>query len=176
MAGKKTKAPHPGPGVSNPGHSKPRRSASGHDTRYIKLQKNYCFVCGQDNPDSMRLRFAYDEERDCFVCRFRLGKRYTGPPGHCHGGIIATILDEAMGKVNKLRHVIAVTSEMTVNYLKPVPLQQPLRVESREVKVTGRKHINMAEILDEKGKVLARSQGLFIAIDPQRMFAKFVDR
>jgi uncharacterized protein (TIGR00369 family) len=153
-----------------------KKHEAGHDTRNIKLQKNYCFVCGKDNPESMRLRFTHDAERDCFVCRFRLGKRYTGPPGHCHGGIIATILDEAMGKVNKLRNVIAVTSEMTVNYLKPVPLQQPLRVESREVKVTGRKHINMAEILNEKGEVLARSQGLFIAIDPHRMFAKFVER
>jgi uncharacterized protein (TIGR00369 family) len=153
-----------------------RHSEAGHDTRFMKLAKNYCFVCGKDNPESMRLRFTYDEERDCFVCRFRLGKRYTGPPGHCHGGIIATILDEAMGKVNKLRHVIAVTSEMTVNYLKPVPLKQPLRVESREVRVKGRKHINMAEILNEKGEVLARSQGLFIAIDPHRMFARFVER
>jgi uncharacterized protein (TIGR00369 family) len=148
------------------------RSGAGHDTRYIKLQKNYCFVCGKDNPDSMRLRFTYDEERDCFVCRFRLGKRYTGPPGHCHGGIIATILDEAMGKVNKLRHVIALTSEINVHYLKPVPLKQTLLVESREVRVRGRKHINMAEILNEKGEVLARSRGLFIAIDPQRMFAR----
>jgi uncharacterized protein (TIGR00369 family) len=153
-----------------------KKHEAGHDTRYIKLQKNYCFACGKDNPDSMRLRFTYDEERDGFVCRFRLGKRYTGPPGHAHGGIIATILDEAMGKVNKLRHVVAVTSEMTVNYLKPVPLRQPLRVESREVKVTGRKHINMAEILNEKGEVLARSQGLFIAIDPHKMFARFVER
>jgi uncharacterized protein (TIGR00369 family) len=149
---------------------------AGHDTRYIKLQKNYCFACGKDNPHSMKLRFIHDEERNCFVCRFLLGKRYTGPPGHAHGGIIATILDEAMGKVNKLRNVIAVTSEMTVNYLKPVPLRLPLQVESREVKVRGRKHINMAEILNEKGEVLARSQGLFIAIDPHKMFAKFVDR
>ncbi len=153
-----------------------KKHQAGHDTRYIQLQKNYCFACGKDNPDSMRLRFTYDEERARFVCRFRLGKRYTGPPGHCHGGIIATILDEAMGKVNKLRQVIAVTSEMTVNYLKPVPLKQPLRVESREIKVQGRKHINMAEILNEKGEVLAHSQGLFIAIDPNRMFAKFVER
>ena len=156
--------------------TKPGRSGTGHDTRDIKIQKNYCFVCGKDNPDSMGLRFTYDEERDCFVCRFRLAKRYTGPPGHSHGGIIATILDEAMGKVNKLRHVIAVTSEMTVNYLKPVPLKQPLRVESREVKVDGRKHINMAEILNDRGEVLARSQGLFIAIDPKRMFGRFVER
>jgi uncharacterized protein (TIGR00369 family) len=148
----------------------------GHDTRYVRLQKNYCFACGRNNPEGMRLKFTYDEERDRFVCRFRLGKRFTGPPGHCHGGIIATLLDEAMGKVNKLRHVIALTSQITVDYLKPVPLKQPLRVESREVRVRGRKHVNMAEILNEKGEVLARGQGLFIAIDPKRMFAKFVDK
>lgn len=124
----------------------------------------------------MRLKFAYDEERDCFVSRFRLSKRYTGPPGHAHGGIIATILDEAMGKVNKLRHVVALTSEITVNYLKPVPLNKPLRVESREQRVRGRRHINVAEILNQNGEVLARSRGTFIAIDPHRMFAKFVDR
>jgi uncharacterized protein (TIGR00369 family) len=153
-----------------------KKHEAGHNTRYVQLQKNHCFACGKNNPDGMRLRFTYDEKGKCFVCRFRLGKRYTGPPGHCHGGIIATILDEAMGKVNKLRHVVALTSEITVKYLKPVPLAQPLRVESREVKVRGRKHVNMAEILNERGEVLARSQGLFIAIDPQRMFERFVDR
>ena len=89
---------------------------------------------------------------------------------------VATILDEAMGKVNKLRHVIALTSQITVDYLKPVPLNQPLRVESREVRVRGREHINMAAILNSKDEVLARSRGLFIAIDPQKMFAKFVER
>src|SRR5207245_7990157 len=111
-----------------------KASAHGHDTRYVRLQKNYCFACGKHNPEGMRLKFAYDEDRDCFVSRFRLGKRYTGPPGHTHGGIIATILDEAMGKVNKLRHVVALTSQITVDYLKPVPLNKPLRVESREVR------------------------------------------
>jgi hypothetical protein len=126
---------------------KKKSRGSGHETRYVRLQKNYCFACGKNNPEGMRLKFAYDEERDCFVCRFRLGKRYTGPPGHCHGGIIATLLDEAMGKVNKLRHVVALT-----------------------------KQINMAEIVNQKGEVLARGQGLFIAIDPHKMFAKFVDR
>jgi acyl-CoA thioesterase FadM len=81
-----------------------------------------------------------------------------------------------MGKVNKLRHVIALTSQITVDYLKPVPLNKPLRVESREVRVRGRKHVNMAEIVNQKGEVLARSRGLFIAIDPKRMFAKFVEK
>ena len=155
----------------------PRKSQiHGHETRYAKMQKNYCFACGQNNPDGMRLRFKLDEPRQRFVCQFRLSKRYTGPPGHCHGGIIATILDDAMGKVNKLHQVIALTREMTVEYLKPVPLHQRLRVEGREVEVRGNKHINAAEILNEKGEVLARSRGTFIAIDPEKMFAKFIER
>src|ERR1700756_1858195 len=148
----------------------------GHETRDLKPPKNYCFACGPDNPDGMHLLFILDEERRIFVCHFNLGKRYTGPPGHCHGGIIATILDDAMGKVNKLRHVIALTREMTVEYLRPVPLHKPLKVEGREVEVRGTKHINAAEILNEKNEVLARSRGIFIAIDPEKMFGKFVER
>jgi acyl-CoA thioesterase FadM len=81
-----------------------------------------------------------------------------------------------MGKVNKLRDVVAVTKEMTVEYLKPVPLEKPLRVEGSEVSVHGRQHVNMAQILNEHNEVLARGKGIFIAIDPEKMFGKFVER
>ena len=148
----------------------------GHETKDVKLPTNTCFVCGPDNPDGMHLVFALDEQRCVFVCHFNLSARYTGPPAHCHGGIIAAILDDAMGKINKLRHVVALTKEMTVEYLKPVPLHKPLRVESREVSVHGRQHINAAEILNADNEVLARSRGTFIAIDPEKMFGKFVER
>jgi uncharacterized protein (TIGR00369 family) len=151
------------------------KKASGHSTSYFGQIKNQCFVCGNGNPDGMHLKFTHDEKRNCFVCRFRLDKRFTGPPGHCHGGIIATILDEAMGKVNRLRDVVALTSQITVNYLKPVPLNKPLRVESLEVSVRGRRHTNRAEILNQKGEVLARGQATFVAIDPQR-FAKYAEK
>ena len=140
---------------------------------YFRQIKNQCFVCGQDNPDGMHLKFTPDRARKGFICRFRLDQRFAGPPGHCHGGIIATILDEAMGKVNRLRNVVALTAKITVDYLKPVPLNKPLRVESREVSVRGRHHINRAEILNRKGEVLARGQATFIAINPQR-FAKYL--
>ena len=148
----------------------------GHETDAVKLPTNKCFVCGPDNPDGMRLVFTLDEERRAFVCDFNLSARYTGPPGHCHGGIIASILDDAMGKMNKLRNVVAVTKEMTIEYLKPVPLHQSLRVEGREVSVHGRQHINAAEIRNANGEVLARSRGTFIAIDPEKMFGRFVER
>ena len=152
------------------------RKHHGHETHAHKPVKNLCFACGPDNPEGMHLKFTLDKKRQMFVCRFRLPSRYTGPPGHCHGGIIATILDDAMGKVNKLHNVVALTREMTVEYLKPVPLNKPLRVESRELERRGTQHINAAEILNRKGEVLARSRGVFIAIDPHKMFAKFVER
>ena len=137
-----------------------------------KPRKNHCFGCGHDNPQGMRLEFSLDEESRQAICHFKLSRKYTGPPGHSHGGIIATILDEAMGKVNKFRNVLALTSSMEIKYLKPVPLGQALTVTAQEQSVDGRRHINMAEIINAKGDVLARSTGTFIAIDPEKMFAQ----
>src|SRR5438067_12665603 len=150
----------------------PKSKAHGHDTATLKMARNYCFGCGKDNPEGMQLKFRLDEDRQRFVGRFRLAPRYQGPPGHAHGGIIATVLDEAMGKVNKLRSVVALTKAMEVEYLKPVPLGQTLIVEGHERRVRGRIHINVAEIRNQQGDVLARGRAVFIAIDPERMFAR----
>ena len=143
-------------------------SADGHIDRTSVLPKNECFGCGKDNPDGMQLDFVF--EGDKAVCRLSLPKRYQGPPGHCHGGIIATILDEAMGKVNKLRDVVALTKSMEIDYLRPVPLGADLTIVGWEEKVNGRVHINAAEIRNANGEVLAHSNGVFIAIDPAKMF------
>ena len=137
-------------------------------------RKNHCFGCGHDNAHGMRLKFSLDEDTRKAVCHFKLSRRYTGPPGHAHGGIIATILDEAMGKVNKFRNVLALTSSMEIRYMKPVPLGQFLTATGWEQSVEGRKHTNIAEISNSKGEVLARSIGTFIAIDPEKMFARRV--
>lgn len=147
-----------------------KTSGIGHGSKKHPLEKNFCFACGKDNPHGMHLKFSLDPERRRFVCQFRLAKRYTGPPGYCHGGIIATILDDAMSKLSKLRDVIAATSEMTVQYIRPVPLHKPLQVESREISKRGRRLTRIAEISDEKGTILARSRGVFVIIDPHRVF------
>jgi len=130
--------------------------------------KNRCFVCGPDNPDGMHLEFTHHPARNTFVCEFRLPPRFTGPPGHAHGGIIAAILDESMAKINRLRQVVAMTAEMTLEYLKPVPLETPLVAESREESVRGRIHWRVGEIRNQDGMVLARSRGKFVAVDPSR--------
>lgn len=145
-------------------------SGAGHGSKVYQQKMNFCFGCGRDNLHGMHLKFSVDPESQSFVSNFRLSRRYTGPPGHCHGGIIATILDESMSKLSKLRDIVAATSQMQVEYLRPVPLHSPLRVESREISKRGRRLVRAAEIIDENGTVLARARGVFVIIDPHRVF------
>jgi len=152
------------------------KSAHGHNTATTRLAKNTCFGCGAENHEGMRLKFFFDEQQGRAICNFKLAKRYQGPPGHAHGGIIATILDEAMGKVNKLRSVIALTKRMDIEYMLPVPLGEKLTAVGWEKTVDGRKHFNLAEIRNEAGEVLARSEGLFIAVDAQQMFGRLATK
>jgi len=142
--------------------------------KHPALKKNYCFGCGRDNPEGMRLKFVHDESTHHFIAHFTLGRRFTGPPRHAHGGIIAAILDEAMSKPSKLRNVLAPTMELTVRYLKPVPLGQKLIASGWEVRVRGREHLRAAEIRNEQDEVLATSRGRFKAVDPERMMSKFL--
>jgi uncharacterized protein (TIGR00369 family) len=120
----------------------------------------------------MQLKFRFDEAAHQALCDLVLPRRYQGPPNHAHGGIIATILDEAMGKVNKLRNVIALTKSMNIEYLRPVPLDTPLLAVGFEKNVSGREHHNGAEIRSRAGEVLARGEGVFIAIDRNKLEEK----
>jgi len=47
--------------------------------------------------------------------RFVLGARYGGGAGFAHGGVIAILLDEAMGKISKLIGERAVTAELNMS-------------------------------------------------------------
>jgi uncharacterized protein (TIGR00369 family) len=126
---------------------------------------NPCFGCGGANPRGMRLAFDPDPERRRIVGRFRLGAEYQGGPGFIHGGIIATVLDEAMGKVSRFSDVRAVTAELTVEYLKPVRVDQEIRVEAFESQREGRHLFHQGEIRDTAGELLARGRGRFVVVD-----------
>jgi uncharacterized protein (TIGR00369 family) len=130
---------------------------------------NPCFGCGGANLRGMKLTFEQDESRQRIHGQFRLGVEYCGGPGFIHGGIIAVLLDEAMGKVSRFRQVQAVTAELVVEYLKLVGVDDDLIVEAREVEKNGRHLHRTAEIRNTKGELLARGRGRFVEIDPARI-------
>ncbi len=125
---------------------------------------NKCFGCGGDNPGGMKLTFEQDNVQRKIVGRFVLGERYQGGGGFAHGGIIAMLLDEAMGKVCRFRQVRAVTAELTVEYLKPVSVEQEIVVEGHETELKGRNLFLAGEIRNGAGEILARGRGRFVVI------------
>jgi uncharacterized protein (TIGR00369 family) len=125
---------------------------------------NKCFGCGGDNSGGMKLTFEQDNVNRRIVGRFILGDRYQGGGGFAHGGIIALMLDEAMGKVCRFREVRAVTAELTVEYLKPVAVANEIIVEGRETELKGRNLFLAGEIRNESGEVLARAKSRFVII------------
>lgn len=129
---------------------------------------NGCFGCGGGNPRSMRLTFEQDDATRRIRGAFKLGREYQGGANFIHGGIIAVVLDEAMGKVNRFRGVRAVTAELTIEYVKPVPIDADLLVEAYEVEKKGRSLFHVGEIRDTTGQLLARGRGRFVDVSTSR--------
>ena len=127
-----------------------------------------CFGCGQENRSGLRLHFFTDPDAN-IVCHVRLARRFEGPPGHAHGGIIATLLDEAMSKANRARGIVAMTRRMEVDYLRPVPLARRLTLTARHTGTSGRRQHCEAQIADASGRVLATSKAVFVAVDPDHL-------
>ena len=133
---------------------------------------NTCFGCGGANDRGMKLTFEQDDATERIRGAFKLGAEYQGGPGFIHGGIIATVLDEAMGKVCRFREVRAVTAELIVEYLKPVSVDAPLLIEAYEVEKTGRNLHFVGEIRNQAGDLLARGRGRFVVIEPRELRVK----
>ena len=128
---------------------------------------NKCFGCGGNNASGMKLTFEQDNANRRIVGRFVLGERYEGGGGMAHGGIIALLLDEAMGKVCRFRDVRSVTAELSVEYLKPVKVAEEIVVEGREIELQGRNLFLAGEIRNDTGDVLARGKGRFVILRPR---------
>ncbi len=155
---------------------KPPRSTPAPEIPQGGWKRDYCFGCGPANPAGLQLKFEVGPGSDSYMAEFELSPEFGGPPGHAHGGIIATILDEAMSKANKLQRRIALTSRIEVEYLRPVPLGKPLVVEGRIGSLRGRASYNRAEIRNSEGVVLARSRGKFLMIDAEKKFARELEQ
>jgi uncharacterized protein (TIGR00369 family) len=128
--------------------------------------QNRCFGCGEANANGLHLKFLLAADQSV-VCLPVVPDTFEGPLGYLHGGIIATLLDETMSKAIRARGFIAMTRQMEVDYLRPVPSGAPLRLEGRVTRNEGRKHWGEARIVDAHGTVLAQGKGLFIEVRPR---------
>ena len=126
--------------------------------------KNYCFGCGRDNSTGLHLKMKLDAEAGIASGAFRTQGRFRGSRLHLHGGIIATLLDEAMGNLNRFDAIIAPTAELSIEYLRPVPIGTKVLLEARPTRQEGRNYWREGTVSDEQGRVLARARARFVKI------------
>ncbi len=123
----------------------------------------YCFACGRQNPIGFRLQFTYGHAG--VEAHFTPERVYQGYPGIMHGGLVSTLLDEAMAHAVVAQVGPAVTGELHVRLRgRGVPIGRPLCLRGRVTFRRGRLVRAEAELSDEEGIVLAHGEGKFMQV------------
>jgi acyl-coenzyme A thioesterase PaaI-like protein len=124
-----------------------------------------CFVSGPFNP--MGIAIEVHRDGDEAVARVRLGPAFEGAPGRSHGGIVAAIFDDVLGYLLTFLQEPGFTGELTVRYLAPTPIDQPLEFRARLVDREGRK-LRTEAVATAGGQKVAIAHATFIVIESSR--------
>ena len=132
---------------------------------------NDCFVCGRNNPHGLHMTF-YDNGEDEVIADYTVPDAYQGYPGIVHGGIVAAMLDEVVGRVAMIgdHHHFMMSVRMDVKYRHPVPTETPLHITGRIVRLRGRLGKAVGEVTLPDGTVAAEA-ALTLADVPAEMVA-----
>lgn len=121
-----------------------------------------CFACGMENPDGLRIEWK--TEGLTTFAEFIADQKYQGWKGWVHGGIIATLLDEAMTRLASMVCGAAVSAELIVRYVAPAPIGEKLLIRGEIVKESRKLVETKAIITDVAGRIIAHSTGKVMKI------------
>jgi uncharacterized protein (TIGR00369 family) len=121
-----------------------------------------CFVCGKNNPGGLQLSFEIDKERQTLKTTFVASPTFQGWDGIVHGGIISTLLDEAMAKLVYELGYQSVTASLEIKFKKPAPILEPLLVYGEITEVNRRLVRAKARVTKEDKTILAEGKSTFI--------------
>ncbi len=121
-----------------------------------------CFVCGEKNPNGLRLNFEIDQERQTLKTTFVASPTFQGWDGIVHGGIISTLLDEATAKLVYELGYSAVTASLEIRFKQPVPILETLHVFGEITELSKRLIRAKARITKEDGTILATGISTFL--------------
>ncbi len=136
----------------------------------------WCFVCGVEGSRGLRIRF-FNDGFQRVSARVTLDEPYQSYPGMAHGGILATILDETMGRalladedaddVRRARFMF--TARLEVRFRRPVPLGQEFLVRGRVDQDRGRTASVSGEIVLADGSVAVEASAILVDIPQDRV-------
>ncbi len=101
-----------------------------------------------------------DELRAEVVC----AASYQAGPDVAHGGWIAYVFDDVLGRLPRLSGARSVTGSLDVRFVRPVPVERPLVVVARIVERRRRRRVIEGVLrLESTGAELARARGVWVA-------------
>ena len=130
----------------------------------VLVDDHYCFACGDLNKEGLDVHWVIEGKTTHTF--FTPPKKFQGWKGIVHGGIVATLLDEAMTRLAWIACGGALTAEMTVRFLMPAKVGEKLFVFG-EITSENRKLVQMrASLFKEKkdGVLVAYSSGKAVKI------------
>jgi uncharacterized protein (TIGR00369 family) len=121
-----------------------------------------CFGCGPDHDIGLRVR-TFEAEGEV-LAPIVIPRRFEGPPGAAHGGIVAAYLDEILaGAAVSHTGRLYVTGELSVRYVRGAPIERPLLGRGRAVRDWG-KYIDLEATIEdwETREVVAKATARFL--------------
>ena len=122
----------------------------------------YCFVCGTKNPIGLKLKFHFNGKT--IKTEFISKKEHQGYLNIVHGGIITTLLDEAMVKLALAMDMPVVTAQMDIRLRKPLNIGEKIIVEAEILNNTTKLLEAYAKAVTEDNVLIADAKGKLIKI------------
>jgi uncharacterized protein (TIGR00369 family) len=119
------------------------------------LDEGFCFGCGRNNPIGLKLKFTRDG--DNIRTEFTPGKTHQGWPGLLHGGILGTLLDEAMSNIAYATGNTCLTASINMRIKQPIKVEVPLVVTARITRHGKRLIETEGQVCLKDGTVVAES-------------------
>jgi acyl-coenzyme A thioesterase PaaI-like protein len=131
------------------------------------FEPHNCFACGTLNAGGLRLALHVDGAR-CWTS-LAIPKRFQGWNEIAHGGIVTTILDEVLAWSLVDHDNWGLTARLTVDFKRPVPLDQPILAEGWVTDTRRRIITTAGRIVDPAtGEVLASAEATYVAAPEER--------
>ncbi len=125
-----------------------------------------CLVCGRHNPHGLRLSLHVDPATGIVTVDFTPQAEHIGFDGIVHGGVVATIVDEAMvWAATWMGRRFCVCGEMSVRFRKPLAVGERVQIAA-QVEFSRPRLIETTAKMTGAGGLLATASGKYVPVDP----------
>lgn len=125
-----------------------------------------------DDAHRIRLRYWTREADQAFVGKVWFGPHAEGPPMCAHGGSLAAVLDDAMGRGLWAAGYRVLAGTLEFKYRSRCPLLEIHHVTTRLVRHEGRRLYTEGAVLAADGTVRTEGTGTFVQISAEAFAAE----